>query len=71
MAKEIKELSKLPFEHQTKILESLCRKYQPIEIDDMVYLIPEEVNDLIDNLVMQLSDLYALRERDSIGKESN
>ena len=71
MAKELKELSKLPIEHQSQILDALCRKYQPIEIDDTVYLIPEEVNDLIDNLVMQLSDLYALRERDSIGKESN
>ena len=71
MAKEIKELSKLPFEHQTQILESLCKNYHPIEIDDKVYLIPEEVNELIDNLVMQLNDLYVLREQDSVGKESN
>jgi len=71
MAKEIKELSKLPFEHQNKILEALCKNYQPIEIDDKVYLIPEAVNELIDNLVMQLNDLYVLREQDSVGKESN
>ena len=71
MAKEIKELSKLPFEHQTQILESLCKNYHPIEIDDKVYLIPEEVNELIDNLVMQLNDLYVLREQDRVGKENN
>ena len=57
MAKEIKELSKLPLEHQNYILEALCKKYEPIEIDDKVYLIPPEVNDLIDNLVMQLNNL--------------
>ena len=71
MAKEIKELSKLPFEHQTQILESLCKNYHPIEIDDKVYLIPEEVNELIDNLVMQLNDLYVLRKQDRVGKENN
>ena len=71
MAKEIKELSKLPFEHQNKILESLCKNYQPIEIDDKVFLIPEEVNELIDNLVMQLNDLYVLRKQDRVGKENN
>jgi hypothetical protein len=71
MAKELKELSKLPVEHQSLILESLCKKYQAIEIDDKVFLIPEEVNELIDNLVMQLSDLYALRERDRVGKKEN
>ena len=71
MAKEIKELSKLPFEHQNKILEALCKNYQPIEIDDKVYLIPEEVNELIDNLVMQLNDLFVLREQGRVGKENN
>ena len=50
MAKEIKELSRLPIEHQHQILEALCKNYHPIEIDDKVYLIPEEVNELIDNL---------------------
>ena len=53
------------------ILEALCKKYHSIEIDDKVFLIPEEVNNLIDDLVMQLSDLYALKERDRVGKEKN
>ena len=58
MAKEIKEFSRLPIEHQHQILEALCKNYHPIEIDDKVYLIPEEVNELIDNLVDQLNDLH-------------
>tara|TARA_R100000742_G_C4227978_1_gene50178 strand:- start:506 stop:715 length:210 start_codon:yes stop_codon:yes gene_type:complete len=69
MAKEIKELSKLPIEHQNYILEALCKKYEPIEIDDKVYLIPPEVNDLIDNLVMQLNNLG--KKEKKFGKEKN
>jgi hypothetical protein len=69
MAKEIKELSKLPLEHQNYILEALCKKYEPIEIDDKVYLIPPEVNDLIDNLVMQLNNLD--KKEKKFGKEKN
>ena len=69
MAKEIKELSKLPLEHQNYILEALCKKYEPIEIDDKVYLIPPEVNDLIDNLVMQLNNLD--KQEKKFGKEKN
>ena len=69
MAKEIIELSKLPIEHQSKILEALCKNYQPIEIDDTVYLIPEEVNELIDNLVAQLNDLHT--DSNIIGKKED
>tara|TARA_R100001594_G_scaffold89862_1_gene124345 strand:+ start:9851 stop:10060 length:210 start_codon:yes stop_codon:yes gene_type:complete len=69
MAKEIKELSKLPIEHQSQILEALCKNYQPIEIDDTVYLIPEEVNELIDNLVAQLNDLHT--DSNIIGKKED
>ena len=68
MAKEIKELSKLPIEHQSQILEALCKNYQPIEIDDKVYLIPQKVSDLIDNLTEQLNDLYM---ETIIGKKEN
>ena len=69
MAKEIKELSRLPIEHQSQILEALCKNYQPIEIDDKVYLIPEKVNDLIDSLTEQLNDFYTLEN--IVGKEEN
>ncbi len=69
MAKEIKELSKLPIEHQSQILEALCKNYQPIEIDDKVYLIPQKVNDLIDSLTEQLNDFYTLET--IVGKKEN
>ncbi len=69
MAKEIKELSRLPIEHQSQILEALCKNYQPIEIDDKVYLIPQKVNDLIDSLTEQLNDFYTLEN--IVGKEEN
>ena len=69
MAKEIKELSRLPIEHQSQILEALWKNYQPIEIDDKVYLIPQKVNDLIDSLTEQLNDFYTLEN--IVGKEEN
>ena len=69
MAKEIKELSRLPIEHQSQILEALCKNYQPIEIDDKVYLIPQKVNDLIDSLTEQLNNFYTLEN--IVGKEEN
>tara|TARA_R110000824_G_C15066862_1_gene663029 strand:+ start:674 stop:889 length:216 start_codon:yes stop_codon:yes gene_type:complete len=71
MAKEIKELSLLPLEHQSQILEALCKNYEPIEIDDKVFLIPSAVNDLIDNLIIQLNDLYELREIDRFAKKED
>ena len=72
MAKEIKELSRLPLEHQNYILEALCKKYEPIEIDDKVYLIPPEVNELIDSLIVQLNDSDSFnKKRKNIGKEKN
>jgi hypothetical protein len=71
MATEIKELAKLPVEDQSMILEALCKNYNPIEIDDKVYLIPEEVGELIDNLVMQLNDLRTAQNKTNIGKERN
>ena len=53
MADEIKELSNLPREEQEFILENLSHDYSPIEIDGNTYMIPQEVNDLIDNLITQ------------------
>ena len=53
MAKEIKELSSFSREDQERILSALTdQDYIPIEIDGNVYMIPGEVNDLIDNLVL-------------------
>ena len=62
MASAIKELLGLPKEEQEFILHGLSHEYNPIEIDGEVYMIPQEVNDLIDNLVVQVQELR-------IGKE--
>ena len=64
MADEIKELSMLPREQQEFVLENLSHDYSPIEIDGNMYMIPQEVNDLIDSLVSQVNELR-------FGKEVN
>ena len=62
MADEIKELSMLPREQQEFVLENLSHDYSPIEIDGHMYMIPQEVNDLIDSLVSQVNELRFGRE---------
>jgi len=62
MADEIKELSGLPREQQEFVLENLSHDYSPIEIDGHMYMIPQEVNDLIDSLVSQVNELRFGRE---------
>ena len=54
MAEEYKELSKLTLGEQEDILQTMSESYFPIQINDRVYMIPEEVNDLIDRLVTRL-----------------
>ena len=62
MADEIKELSNLSREEQEFILENLSHDYSPIEIDGNTYMIPQEVNDLIDSLVNQVQELRFAKE---------
>ena len=62
MADEIKELSGLPREQQEFVLVNLSHDYSPIEIDGHMYMIPQEVNDLIDSLVSQVNELRFGRE---------
>ena len=51
------ELSTLPREAQEEILKRLASKDTcPIEIDNQIYYIPIEVNDLIDMLYRQPCD---------------
>ena len=64
MAEVIKELSNLPMEEQEFILNNMSHEYNPIEINGEVYMIPQEVNTLIDNLFLELQDL-------KLGKEIN
>ena len=57
MANVINELSTLSREEQEFILENMSHEYNPIEIDGHVFMIPKEVNELIDSLVNQISEL--------------
>jgi len=68
MANVINELFMLPREQQEFILENLSHEYNPIEIDGQVFMIPKEVNELIDSLANQLSELK-IKPNKSIAKE--
>jgi len=57
MAELIKEIDKLPLKEQELILSQLSDSFCPVEIDDVIYMIPEEVNELIDSLTMQLNEM--------------
>ena len=63
MAELIKEIDKLPLREQELILSQLSDSFCPVEIDDVIYMIPEEVSELIDSLTMQLSEM-----RDAVRK---
>jgi len=57
MAHELTGLSNLSVEELDILFSSLAEEYAPIEINGKVYMIPEEVNNLIDGLARQLEDL--------------
>jgi len=70
MASVIKELSMLSREEQEFILENMSHEYNPIEIDGQVFMIPKEVNELIDSLVNQISELK-IKPKKAIAKEAH
>ena len=71
MADIIKELFWLPREEQEDILDNLPREYNPLEIDGEVFMVPKEVTNLIDSLVLQVNELRVkVGEMGKIGKES-
>jgi hypothetical protein len=70
MADIIKELFWLPREEQEDILDNLSREYNPLEIDGEVFMVPKEVTNLIDSLVLQVNELRVkVGEMGKIGKE--
>ena len=72
MAQEYKELSKLTLDEQLDILQTMSDSYFPIQINDRVYMIPEEVNDLIDRLVQRLErNGHQVNIGDIIGEADN
>jgi len=70
MANVINELSMLSREEQEFILENMSHEYNPIEIDGQVFMIPKEVNELIDNLVSQISELK-IKPKKAVAKEAH
>ena len=56
MAAELKELSGLSLRTQEAVLNTIADSCRTIEIDGKVFMIPDEVNELIDNLVEQLEE---------------
>ena len=64
MAELIKEIDKLPLKEQELILSQLSESFTPIEIDSVIYMIPEEVDLLIGNLNLQIEEL-----RDRVKKD--
>ena len=54
MSEVIEGLSNLPVSEQEKILSKLSQDLVPVEIDDKVYLVPREVDELIDSLSAQV-----------------
>ena len=54
MSEVIEGLSNLSFSEQEKILSKLSQDLVPVEIDDKVYLVPREVDELIDSLSAQV-----------------
>ena len=64
MAELIKEIDKLPLKEQELILSQLSESFTPIEIDSVIYMIPEEVDLLIGSLNNQIEEL-----RDRVKKD--
>ena len=64
MAELIKEIDKLPLMEQELILSQLSESFTPIEIDSVIYMIPEEVDLLIGSLNNQIQEL-----RDRVKKD--
>ena len=56
MAEELKSLSGLSVRTQEAVLNTIADSCRPIEIDGKIFMIPDEVNELIDNLVEQLEE---------------
>ena len=54
MSEVIEGLSNLSASEQEKMLTKLSQDLVPVEINNKVYLVPKEVDELIDNLSAQI-----------------
>ena len=71
MAEFIEELSELSVETQESALKNLSDSMMPLEIDGNVFMVHKDVTDLIDNLMVQISNLEKERESKIVGKKNN
>lgn len=69
MAIALKQLSNLPLEDQESILEGMMQEFHPIQINGKKYMIPKEVNNLIDELYSEVKKLSITLEEYDIGEE--
>ena len=71
MAIELKELGLLPIEEQESILEGMQESYHPIEVNGKKFMIPSEVNELIDDLFIEVNKLRKIIEETNIGESQD
>jgi len=71
MAIALKELGLLTIQEQESILEGLMSEYNPIQVNDKNYMIPREVNELIDDLFIEVDKLRKLIEETEFGEGPN
>tara|TARA_R110000744_G_scaffold131199_4_gene239273 strand:- start:493 stop:708 length:216 start_codon:yes stop_codon:yes gene_type:complete len=71
MAIELKNLGHLSQEEQILILEGLTKDLIPIEVNKKQFLIPEDVNELIDDLFKELQNLKNVIRESGIAEEKN
>ena len=62
MAKSLESISRLSRELQEEVLERVSSGICPIEVNGVLYEIPEPVFALINDLVMQIQELSRLDE---------
>ena len=71
MAEFIEELSDLPVKAQESVLKNLSDSMIPLEIDGNIFMVHKDVTDLIDNLMVQISNLEKERKSKIVGKKNN
>jgi len=71
MAIELKQLGLLPIEDQESILEGMLDKYHPIEVNGRKFMIPVEVNELVDDLFIEINKLREVLKEKEFGKKRN
>jgi len=72
MAEEYKFLSRFSADEQEDILRTMSQSYCPIQVNDKIFMIPEEVNDLIDRLVQRLErNGHQVNIGDIVGEADN